>query len=90
MSFSVCIKCKNPVFMYDKYCESCLETYQLEQDPTFHKEHPYNQNWGQMCEEEFEKDLAAGRSKTHELSAEAKTVIEHMTAQANKQMKEKN
>lgn len=39
MSQSTCIKCGNPVSMYEKYCQACVDTHHLRQNPVFHKFH---------------------------------------------------
>jgi hypothetical protein len=40
MSFSVCINCKTMVSCYEKYCPSCVRTFLLPQDVTWHKTSP--------------------------------------------------
>jgi len=41
------------VFMYEKYCQDCIDKYGVTQDTEWHKAH---HDWGDR-EEEFEKDL---------------------------------
>ncbi len=54
MSFSVCIKCRQQVPAYEKYCDSCIKKYFLFQDRFFHKRTGLNIS---DYEAEFQKDL---------------------------------
>lgn len=55
MSCSWCIKCSQPVRMYEKYCDICIAIYGVRQDETWHKYH-YFADWEHDRKVEFEKD----------------------------------
>lgn len=55
MSCSWCIKCSQPVSMYEKYCDICIANYGVRQDETWHKYHHF-QDWEHDRKVEFEKD----------------------------------
>ena len=52
MSYSTCIKCSIMVSLYEKYCPTCVNLYNLKQDENWHK-NPFSYD---NKEEEFEKD----------------------------------
>ena len=60
MSFSVCIKCRQMVPQYEKYCNWCVKKYGVQQDETFHKRInlPYEE-----YEAEFQKDKQGLKGK---------------------------
>lgn len=55
MSCSWCIKCSQPVSMYQKYCDICLANYGVRQDETWHKYHHFA-DWEHDRKVEFAKD----------------------------------
>lgn len=54
MSFSICVKCRQIVPAYEKYCYQCIDKYHLVQDENFHKR--VNLSLGDY-NSEFQKDL---------------------------------
>lgn len=56
MSQSACIKCEQPVSMYQKYCPECVEKYGVAQDVEWHKNNRFD-NWSRDRLIEFRKDL---------------------------------
>ncbi len=58
MSYSVCIKCKEMVSMYEKYCHSCVDKHNLssKQDVNFHRTHRF-ENYQEETKKIVEKDL---------------------------------
>ena len=54
MSASQCIKCEEMVFLYEKYCHSCIDEYGVAQDPMWHKSW---HDWSDR-ENEFMRDLS--------------------------------
>lgn len=55
MSCSWCIKCSQPVSMYQKYCDVCIANYGVRQDETWHKYHHFA-DWEHDRKVEFVKD----------------------------------
>lgn len=51
MSYSSCIKCSSMVNSYEKYCDDCVEKYNLKQDETWHKR---PENWHGKIDVSFE------------------------------------
>ena len=59
MSVSLCIKCEQMVFLYEKYCQSCVDEYGVAQDSGWHRSyHVWNDR-----KNEFERDLLKAKSK---------------------------
>ncbi len=58
MSASQCIACEAMVFLWEKYCMSCVALHGVAQDATFHKTNRF-EDWDRDRKIEFEKDLQA-------------------------------
>lgn len=60
MSFSICLKCKNRVGWYDKYCSLCQARFGLPNLPDWQKENFNNtpESWENWAKKEVEKDLS--------------------------------
>lgn len=57
MSYSVCLKCKNRVGWYDKYCSLCQKKHGLPNLPDWQKENFTHENFDEWARREVEKDL---------------------------------
>ena len=62
MSFSVCIKCRQMVSYYEKYCPDCVSKYGVRQDETFHKRVYLD---SKDYEAEFQKDFQLRTNPTY-------------------------
>lgn len=56
MSYNVCLKCRQMVAHYDKYCVTCRTKYPLPNLPDFQKDW-YPANFDEEAKREVEKDL---------------------------------
>jgi len=65
MSYSVCIKCQQPVGYYDKYCQTCQQKYGLPDLPEFQRDWkiPYGPEREAAEKAEVKKDLEALEEK---------------------------
>ena len=83
MSCSWCIKCQQPVSMYEKYCDICIANYGVRQDETWHKYHHFA-DWEHDRKVEFEKDyqlaLQSFRPTPHALDGLRRELAEVMSA----------
>ena len=62
MSFSICIKCRQMVGCYEKYCPQCVSKYGVRQDETFHKRIDLDPK---DYEAEFQKDFQLRTNPTY-------------------------
>lgn len=58
MSYSVCLKCKNMVSWYDKYCSLCQKRFGLPNLPDWQKENLTHENFDDWAKREVVKDMA--------------------------------
>jgi len=57
MSYSICLKCKEMVPFYDKYCKKCQQTFSLPNIPDFQKEWTPEGSFEESAEQEVKKDI---------------------------------
>ena len=67
MSQSACIKCGNPVGSYEKYCDRCVDEFQLKQDGDWHRRgHADLDLQAELIKDRIQRKAAAAAEPTKE------------------------
>ena len=58
MSYSVCLKCRNMVRWYDKYCSLCQKEFGFPDLPDWQKKNFTHEDFDNWAKKEVEKDMS--------------------------------